>query len=253
MRQLALVGLMALATAACQDATAPRDAVSLRRGLTANLGGSGGSFSTNAVLSSDLVVEGSPITYLVDFGFGFSSISEVDYDFTFGDDPLDFGECLTFGAGFCNPGTTPQTSRLLTILCSGDPGTCDAFRDGVNAGEVAASRFAGSGVASVRITSLTVTVQGTVATPPEQVQRIVDQVDLLRTSGTLGQGQANSLTQKLRRAIALLNAGKTTPAGSILNAFINAVTALMSGSKPVLTPGQGQPLIDAANAVIAGL
>jgi hypothetical protein len=66
MRQLAMVGLVALVVAACQDATAPREAVSLRRGLPANLGGLGGSFSTNAVLSGDLVVEGSPITYLVD-------------------------------------------------------------------------------------------------------------------------------------------------------------------------------------------
>jgi hypothetical protein len=35
--------------------------------------------------------------------------------------------------------------------------------------------------------------------------------------------------------------------------LIHEVTALMAGNNPVLTPAQGQPLIDAANAVIATL
>ena len=126
------------------DAAGPKKTVSLARGLTATLGTlTSSSFTVNAVLSNDLVEAGSPVTYTVDFGVGFRSISEVDYFFTFGSDALDPGECLDFantdvptgfGGGFCNVGTTPQPSRLLTILCP--IAQCDPFRDGVSAGEI---------------------------------------------------------------------------------------------------------------------
>jgi len=161
MRRLAIVGLAALVAAACQDVTAPDDTAPANSGLTAELRTLTGSFSANAVLSADPVVQGSPITYGVDFRRQFSSISQVDFFFTFGNDPLDSGECLIFGPGFCNPGSTPQTSRLLTIPCSGDPVTCAGFSGGVNSGQIQADRFTGSGAVSVGIASLTVTVHGT--------------------------------------------------------------------------------------------
>jgi hypothetical protein len=250
MRHTAVVGLVSLLTVACQDATAPHDAPR----ISPDLGTLAGSFNASAVFGSDSVVEGTPVQYTVDFGVAFSSISEVDYFFTFGSDPLDAQECLFFRVGFCNPGPAPQFSRLLSIPCANDPGECDLFRDGVDTRQLTAGWWLpGAGPASVKITSLAITIQGTVATPAEQVQGIVDRVEQLGAGGTLGQGLANSLIQKLRRAIALLNAGKPVPAVGVLNAFIHEVTGLMAGPSSVLTPAQGQPLIAAASAVIAAL
>jgi hypothetical protein len=129
-------------------------------------------FSTNAVLSNDFVVTGSQITYTVNFDISFSSISEVDYFVTFGDDPLDPGECLEFtgdfpgGFGFCDVSTTLQTSRLLTIPCSVDPSVCIAFSDGISGGQITARTVSESGTASFRITSVTITIQGTPLGPP---------------------------------------------------------------------------------------
>ena len=120
-----------------------------------------GSFSAQAVLSNELVVEGSPITYSVDLGRGFSAISAVEFHFIFGTDALDPEECLEWRGGFCNPLAVPQTSRTLRFEFSGDPATCDLFRDGVDSRQIIAERFTGSGVVSVRITSLVIEVQGT--------------------------------------------------------------------------------------------
>ena len=49
----------------------------------------------------------------------------------------------------------------------------------------------------------------------------------------------------------MLNAGKTGPAINQLKAFINEVEALIAGG--MLTAGQGQPLIDDAQAAIGVL
>ena len=169
MRSLKVLVTSTLLLTACKDAVGPKDTASLRGELTADVRTLDAGFNTNAVLNNDLVVEGSPITYVVDFAVGFGSISEVDFLFTFGNDPLDPGECLEFtgefigGFGVCNSGTTPQTSKPLNFPCSLFSDLCDGYHDGVSTGQMTASRFAGSGSASVRITSATVTVHGTVA------------------------------------------------------------------------------------------
>ena len=119
------------------------------------------SFHAQAVLSNDLVVDGSPITYSVDFGMAFSAITEIWYSFTFGDDALDMDECLEWRGGFCNPDPAPQTTRTMIIPCVNDPELCDLFRDGVDSRQIVASRNQGSGAASVRITSLSMAVFGT--------------------------------------------------------------------------------------------
>lgn len=249
LKPLAIAGLTALAAGACADATGPQDAASFSPDVVALATSS----STTAVLSNALVVEGSPITYSVNFGFAFSDITQVDYFFTFGNDALDAGECLIFRGGFCNPGPAPQTSRLLTIPCVNDPAECDLLRDGVDTRQVTAERWFGAGLVSVEIAALSITVHGTIASPAVQLQGIVGQLHQLQIAGILSKGQANSLRQKLLAAIDLLNAGKTTPAVKLLDGFNHEVAGLMAGNHPALTAAQGQLLINAANAVMAGL
>jgi len=133
-----------------------------------------GMFVHNAVLSSDLVSTGSPVTYTVDFGAAFGSISEIEYYFVFGDDPLDFGECLFFDGGFqdrltsaigfCNGETSSQTGRAMTLDCLNRPSGCTAFRDGTDSGGIWAEKQAADYV-SVRVVSLTVILHGAILAP----------------------------------------------------------------------------------------
>jgi probable HAF family extracellular repeat protein len=92
-----------------------------------------------------------------------------------------------------------------------------------------------------------------VITPVEQISSIITEVLRLQTEGALGEGQANSLVQKLLGATALLNDTKMTPAVNKLQAFINEVIALASGLNSILTAEQAQDLIDAANSVMNAL
>ena len=60
-------------------------------------------------------------------------------------------------------------------------------------------------------------------------------------------GQANSLIVKLENAIKNLDKGKAKTALNNLNAFMNEVQSLVD--EGVLTPEEGQSLIDAAVAI----
>ena len=84
----------------------------------------------------------------------------------------------------------------------------------------------------------------TVLTAVETAQGIIDLVQELVDSGTLNQGQGNSLITKIEGVIAKIEQGQTTPACNKLNAFINQVSGFINGA--VLEAGEGQPLIDAA-------
>ena len=64
-------------------------------------------------------------------------------------------------------------------------------------------------------------------------------------------GQGNSLIVKLQAALQQLDKGNTKTAANQLKAFTNEVDSMIKTGK--LTPEQGQPLIDGANAVIAQL
>lgn len=256
MRRLAVLGLAILLAAACEDAAGPKDTPSLGRWLTADLGTPGSSFSVTAVLSNDLVEAGSPVTYTVDFGVGFRSIAEIDFFFTFGNDPLDPGECLDFantdfptgfGGGFCNFGTTPQPSRLLTISCP--IAQCDPFRDGASAGQLVASTFP-AGPASVRITSLTVTVLGEVAVR-QVIQTLSGLVAGLVASGGLSAGNGNALQAKLQAAGELFDRGNGAAATNLIVAFIDQVNAL--GRAGRLSSSDGARLITLASQVIASI
>ena len=128
-----------------------------------------GSFTADAVLSGNLISTGNPITYTVDFGRRFSSISRVSYFFVFGDDPLDLNDCLYIYpreasdgiGGFCNPNATAQTSRQLDFPCATHAYGCDPFRDGVSGGEFAVlSGLVAGPEVSLSLRSLTVTIEG---------------------------------------------------------------------------------------------
>jgi hypothetical protein len=94
------------------------------------------------------------------------------------------------------------------------------------------------------------TVQVKVLTPREGTQGLIDQVQAL-IPGTLNDGQGNALISKLNAAIQQLDRGKVAVALNQLEAFVNEVNADISSDK--LTLEEGQPLLDAANAIIAAL
>jgi len=98
-------------------------------------------------------------------------------------------------------------------------------------------------------TSYTVTV--TVLAPQQAIEVIGDDVQGLVDTGALNQGQGNALMNKLDQAINKLDQGKITQAINHLQAFINQVNDFINTG--VLTPAEGQPLIDAANRIIAVL
>jgi hypothetical protein len=160
----------ALLLVACEDATGPSETDPVPApGLVAS---TTGSFSTNVVLSGNLATTGNPITYTVDFGRRFSSISRVSYSFIFGDDPLDLHDCMYIFpsdvpsglGGFCNPNATAQTSRQFDFPCTTHSEGCDHFRDGVSGGEFTVeSGLVGGPRVSVSLRSVTITIDGEAA------------------------------------------------------------------------------------------
>jgi hypothetical protein len=159
----------ALLMVACEDATGPKNSATLSSpSYSPAIAVS--SFSTDAILSGNLVTAENPIRYTLDFGRTFSSISRVSYFFTFGNDRLDPNNCLAIfpndgpgGAGFCGIDET-QTSRQLDFPCTIHPTVCDSFRDGVSDGEFRVeSEVVGVPPGSFSITSVTVTIDGQAA------------------------------------------------------------------------------------------
>ncbi len=69
--------------------------------------------------------------------------------------------------------------------------------------------------------------------------------------GTLNQRDASGLIRKLEQAITKLDRGKFASAISKLQDFIAQVNDFISAGK--LTAAEGQPLIDAAQEIIASL
>ena len=87
--------------------------------------------------------------------------------------------------------------------------------------------------------------------PEEQIDLIGDAIRDLLADGVLNKGQANALLKKLAHAQAMIARGKTKTAINGLNAFINQVEAWISSG--ILTAAQGEPLIEAAENVIADI
>jgi hypothetical protein len=80
---------------------------------------------------------------------------------------------------------------------------------------------------------------------------LIAQVEALIANGTLSQNQGDGLLNKLQQVIAKLGADQTGAACNQLNAFINQVNAFINSG--ALTPGHGQTLIDAVNALKANV
>ena len=70
----------------------------------------------------------------------------------------------------------------------------------------------------------------------------------LVTAGVLNPDQGNALTATLQAAILQLSSNNGTAAVSLLQAFINQVSAFITAG--ILSSAEGQPLIDAAQAII---
>jgi hypothetical protein len=91
-----------------------------------------------------------------------------------------------------------------------------------------------------------------VLTPQDAIDDLItEQVEDLEDSGVLNHGQGNAFTSKLENAIKKIDQGKPKPAINMLNAFINQVNDFII--EGILTPTEGQALIDAANAIISSL
>ena len=79
----------------------------------------------------------------------------------------------------------------------------------------------------------------------------MDETNALVNTGVLNAGQGNALTVKLDGALTKLDAGNVNAAINQLQAFINQVNAMINSG--VLSPAEGQSLIDSVNAIIAML
>jgi probable HAF family extracellular repeat protein len=88
-------------------------------------------------------------------------------------------------------------------------------------------------------------------TPQQLLENLAADVEALADDGTLTSGEAQSLTNLLNLAAAMIDNGNTTAAGAQLQAFISRVERLVQ--RGVLTAEEGQALIDAAQDVIDGL
>jgi len=95
----------------------------------------------------------------------------------------------------------------------------------------------------------TVLVQ--VRTVVDSIQGLIAGVQELVDRGILNYGQGNSMIGKLEGALNQLGKGNVGPAINMLQSFVNEVSAFIQSGK--LTPAEGQPLLDAANAIIAAL
>lgn len=84
--------------------------------------------------------------------------------------------------------------------------------------------------------------------PADQIDATMSSVQDLVTSGSLNSGQGNSLTKQLAQALKQLSKGKDLQAINMLLALIDHTNDLVSDG--VLTPSEGQNLINQANALI---
>ena len=85
-------------------------------------------------------------------------------------------------------------------------------------------------------------------TPEAQIDRIIDEVNNLFSTGNFNDGETKSLIVKLEGALQKLDKGNTNAACNQLGAFINQVNALINSGR--LTFEEGEQLIFAAEAVI---
>jgi hypothetical protein len=95
------------------------------------------------------------------------------------------------------------------------------------------------------------TVSLTVVSAADQITQLAADVQALVDGGALSSSHGQALTNKLDSAQKQLEKGNINDAIDKLQAFISQVNDFITTGE--LTPAQGQPLIDAANAIINSL
>ncbi len=101
------------------------------------------------------------------------------------------------------------------------------------------------------LTNTTIACIGSGSMAEAMIAGLIAQVRALVDASVLNGGQGNALIAKLEAAIQQLERGNIATAINQLESFVNQVSALISGG--VLPPEEGQPLIEAANAILAAL
>jgi len=91
------------------------------------------------------------------------------------------------------------------------------------------------------------TVTTTPLTPDELTENLIADIGELVESGTLNDGQGNSLTVKLENTLKHLDKDNTATACNMLNAFINHVNSLVE--EGVLTLEEGQALLSSVDEI----
>ena len=86
--------------------------------------------------------------------------------------------------------------------------------------------------------------------PQDQIAALIDQIETLILGGTLTQNQGDGLIDKLNQVIIKLDNDQAGAACNQLSSFSNQVSAFINSG--ALT-AEGQPLIDAANAIRTSL
>jgi len=159
-------------------------------------------------------------------------------------DPLRPDSLDVFGARF-RVDLVPGATALAYILHRGDirdPGPDQALHIGVYGHEVWQLEAADP--------------ESPYILPIVQAQEVVENflveaIEALTDDGTLNQGRGNALLSRLNDAIKKIDQGKDAIAVSLLQAFSDQVNDLVDDG--ILTPADGQPLIDGANAIINAL
>ena len=82
----------------------------------------------------------------------------------------------------------------------------------------------------------------------EHIEEIIPDVQALVADGDLNNGQGTSLLAKLQAAIQVLDSDNETAAINLLQALVTQIGAFIDSG--ILTSAEGQPLIDAVNAII---
>jgi PKD repeat protein len=151
-----------------------------------------------------------------------SWIASVDYGDGSGTQPLALsGSTFTLGHTYAASGTFTVT--VIVVDDDGESGTSHA----------------------------TVVVQAPSLTPQQQVAAVDNMVADMQSSGVLNPPSANSLSASLDAAIAKLDRGDVSGALNDLQVFVSKVQGLVKTGR--LTQEEAQPLLDAANAIIAQL
>jgi len=128
-----------------------------------------------------------------------------------------------------------ETEASLTVTGGNDDGT----------GSFTATC---SGAADFAGNNNSASVAYTVITPQEASASIIEEIDELLDLGVVNNGQATAMTRILVRVIAQLDRERPSAAIRLLEAFISEINAFMTAG--ILTPEQGQSLIDGAQEII---